>query len=44
MCRYFSAIKTDEKLLWLMDSSSHEEIIKEFKLNDKTDNPDFVRL
>jgi hypothetical protein len=44
MCQYFSAVKTEEKLLWLMDSMSHEEIINHYGLNDKTDSPDFVRL
>jgi hypothetical protein len=44
MCQFKSGIVTKKDVLWLLDSESHEDIIKEFKLNDKTQSPDFVRV
>ena len=44
MCRYFSAIVTKDKILWDLDTDSHEDLIEKFKLKDTTKEPDFVRV
>ena len=46
MCNFWSCILTrDGKVLWTKDSSSHDALIKQNKLNDsKLEDRDFVRL
>ena len=43
MCRFASFIVTKSNVLWSANDK-HETIIKEHKLNDTTDTPDFVRV
>jgi len=44
MCRPASFVLTKDKVLWLPGTNSHEEIIEQYKLNDRTNKPDFVRI
>ena len=44
MCQFFSGIITREKTLWDYYNDSHEELIRKYKLNDNTHDPDFVRV
>jgi hypothetical protein len=44
MCQHKSAIWTRKGLLYSLRWDSHEKIIEENKLNDTTNNPDFVRI
>jgi len=46
MCNYFSCIiNRKREVLWLKNSSSHEDIIEHFKLDDsKLEDRDFVRI
>jgi hypothetical protein len=44
MCKAASFIVTKNKILWVPWCDSHEIIIKEHGLNDRSDSPDFVRI
>ena len=44
MCKFFSCIQTKKEILFNYEDDSHETIIKENKLDDKTREVDFVRL
>ena len=44
MCRFFSGIQTKSGVLFDLWDDSHEDIVKSNKLDDKTREPDFVRL
>jgi len=44
MCNSASFIVTQNDVFFSKYSDSHEDIISENKLNDKTDTPDFVRI
>jgi len=44
MCKMASFIITKTEVLWSINSDSHEVIINENNLDDKTNNPDFVRV
>ena len=44
MCQFFSGIQTKSGILFDMEQDSHEHLIKKYKLDDKTREPDFVRL
>jgi hypothetical protein len=44
MCKMASFIVTKNDVLWSKKSDSHEEILNENKINDKTSSPDFVRV
>jgi hypothetical protein len=44
MCKAFSCIITkDKKVFWKLNIDSHDEIIKEFKIDEKKDTIQFVR-
>jgi hypothetical protein len=44
MCQLKSAIVLKDKVFMPLDYDSHEEMIKELGLNDKTSEPNFVRV
>ena len=44
MCQFFSGIITREKTVWDYENDSHEFLIKKAGLNDKTNDPNFVRV
>lgn len=44
MCQFFRGIQTKAGIIFDADSDSHEFLIKNYKLNDRTREPDFVRL
>ena len=44
MCNFLSAIITKNDVFYDFDIDSHEELIKKHGLNDKTKDPDFVRV
>ncbi len=44
MCQIKSGIVLKNSVYCPLDTDSHEEMLKELKLNDTTDKPDFVRV
>ena len=44
MCKPASMIATRPKMLWSRFSDSHEDIVREFNLDDSRLNPQFVRV
>jgi len=44
MCKLKSAIVLKDRIFMPLDYDSHEKMLEELKLNDKTTNPDFVRV
>jgi hypothetical protein len=44
MCKIKSGIVLKDRVFCPLDYDSHEEMLKELKLDDKTDKPDFVRV
>ena len=44
MCQFKSAIVLKNKVFMPLDYDSHEQMLKELGLNDKTSSPEFVRV
>lgn len=44
MCEFFSGIQTKKGILFDPFNDSHERLIRKYRLNDKTREPEFVRL
>ncbi len=44
MCQLKSAIVLKDRVFMPLDTDKHEKMIKELKLDDTTNNPDFVRV
>jgi hypothetical protein len=44
MCKFKSALVLKNKVFMPYDYDSHEQMIDELKLNDKTNSPEFVRV
>ena len=44
MCQFFSAVITKDKILYDLNSDSHEIIIENNNLDDTTLKPDFIRV
>jgi hypothetical protein len=44
MCQFMSGIITQKETLFDLDNDSHEFLVEKYKLDDKTKEPDFVRV